>query len=47
MSNLSVRIANEFNKLNPAFVNGKYNDKFMKFPLNVDKEFELPKVFVD
>lgn len=46
MSNLSVRIANEFNKLNPAFVNGKYNDKFMKFPLNVDKEFEFTGKFL-
>ena len=38
MSNLSVRIANEFNKINPSFVDGEYNSKFQKFPLSLDKE---------
>ena len=45
MSNLSVRVANEFNKLNPAFIDGKYNEKFLKFPFWVDKEFEFSGKF--
>lgn len=45
MSNLSVRIANEFNKLNPAFIDGKYNDKFQGFPMSVDKQFEFSGKF--
>lgn len=46
MSNLSVRVANEFNKLNPAFIDGKYNEKFLKFPFWVDKEFEFAGKFL-
>ena len=46
MSNLSVRISNEFNKINPCFVDGEYNRKFQKFPLSLDKELSFSGKFL-
>ena len=46
MSNLSVRVANEFNKINPSFVNGEYNHKFQKFPLSLDRELSFSGKFL-
>ena len=50
LSNLSVRIQNEFNAINPAFIgskNGnKYNAKFRRFPLKVDERLGFSGKFL-
>ena len=50
LSNLSVRMQNEFNAVNPAFVgnkNGnKYNTKFRRFPLKVDEKLGFSGKFL-
>ena len=46
MSNLSVRIQNELNKVNPQFSNGKKNKDFQKIPIEVDKSFNFTGKFL-
>ena len=46
LSNLSVRMQNEFNAINPAFLKGKLNPHFRKFPLRVDKRLVFSGKFL-
>ena len=50
LSNLSVRMQNEFNAVNPAFVSSKngnkYNVKFQRFPLKVDERLRFSGKFL-
>lgn len=45
-SNLSIRLQNEFNKINPRFVNNQVNPKFYKFPAMLDKAFACSGKFL-
>lgn len=44
--NLSVRLQNEFNAINPAFASGKYNPRFQPFPAKVDERLRFSGKFL-
>ena len=46
LSNLSVRIQNEFNAINPAIVDNKRNPRFQRFPLKVNERLEFSGKFL-
>ena len=45
-SNFFIRIQNEFNKTNPAFVNGRSNPQFQRIPAKIDKSFRYTGKFL-
>lgn len=44
--NLSTRMQNEFNLINPSYVDGKVNNNFARFPAEVDKKFGFSSKFL-
>ena len=46
LSNFFIRIQNEFNKTNPAFVDGRSNPQFQKIPGKIDKSFRYTGKFL-
>ena len=46
LSNLSVRIQNEFNAINPAFVGNKFNTQFRRLSPRVNKRLEFSGKFL-
>lgn len=45
-SNLSVRVQNEFNAVNPALINTRLNPDFRKFPAKVDRRLKFSGKFL-
>jgi hypothetical protein len=43
---MSVRMQNEFNAINPSFVDGQYNQEFRRFPELVDKKLRFSGKFL-
>jgi len=44
--NLSTRIQNEFNAVNPSIIDGRFNPQFKIFPAEIDKKFEFSGKFL-